>query len=739
MQSPTAAPDPAAALRALLAAAPAVVALQEDARAALLAAARPRRLGDGETLLTSDQAPAALHFVLAGELRVEETLPGGGTATIRILAPGEALDQLQVLAGSRGPVAVRAAGEALLAHVEDADRDRLGAAHAEIRALLEQLHRDQLFCRLHELFGSLDRALLDDLEETADWVHLRRGELLIEQEDVPEALYLVISGRLRTVQVGRDGSVRVVSEAGRGETVGELSYFGCDPRGERVEAIRDSVLVGFSDEEFQRLVARRPRTLRRVTRTCIERLTRPRPESPAGRVTNVAVLAATPGAPLEAFCARLAAALAPHGNVLHLTSGEVERHMAEEGIAGAWDGSPGAARLLAWLEAREVDHRFVLYQADPAATPWTRRCMRQADRVLLVARADDDPAPGAVERALDALEDRATDAAEVLVLVHPGATSPRGTRRWLEGRTVSEHLHLRWEGEADFHRLARTLAGRSVGVVLGGGGARGFAHIGVLRALAEAGVPVDAIGGTSMGAAIAAQHALAMDPDALLAINRRIYLEWRPQKQLTLPLVALVDNRLAGVCGERVYGDAEIEDLWIPYFCVTSNLTTAEMVVHRAGLLRTYVLASASIPVFAPPVLHGNQLLVDGALLNNLPADVMREQGHGVVVASEVSLEEDASFTVDRVPTGWEVLRGRFRSAAERARFPGILETAMRASLLHSTWREKASLEAADLVFRPPVEPFGLMDFARIDEIAEVGYRHAMEVLEGWDERPRSG
>ncbi len=411
--------------------------------------------------------------------------------------------------------------------------------------------------------------------------------------------------------------------------------------------------------------------------------------------------------------------------------------MGEEGIASAWGATAAAARLLAWLEAREVDHRFVVYQAEPGATAWTRRCMRQADRVLLVAHAGDLPAAGAVERALDALEDRATDAHEVLVLVHDDpAVAPRGTRRWLGERTVSEHLHLRWPGDADFQRLARTLAGRSVGVVLGGGGARGFAHIGVLRAMAEAGVPVDAIGGTSMGAAIAAQYAMGTPPEGLLEINRRIYLQWRPQKQLTLPLVALVDNRLAGVCGERVYGDLEIEDLWIPYFCVTSNLSTAEMGVHRSGLLRTFVLASASIPVFAPPVLHGNQLLVDGALLNNVPTDVMRELGCGVVIASEVSLEEDASFTAERVPTGWQVLRGRFRPTAERIRFPGILEMAMRASLLHSTWREKAALETADFCFRPPVEPFGLMEFPRMAEVAEVGYRYATEALAAWPERP---
>jgi predicted acylesterase/phospholipase RssA/CRP-like cAMP-binding protein len=712
-------------------------ALEPAAAQALAAVMHPVHLAAGEALFRTGSAEPALYLLLAGTMHVVERLPGGGETLLRTLEPGEALDELQVLAGSRGTVEVRAATEAELARVADADRDGLARSHEQLRRVWNRIHRQQLLCRLHAVFGTMDRALLNDLARMAEWIHRRRGELLFEQNQWGGALYLVISGRLRTVRVEKDGSTRVLGEAGRGEMVGELSFFGREPRGERVQAVRDSVLIGLTNDEFDALAARRPQTLREVTRQVVDRMARAKPE-PVARVTNVAVAAASPGAPVAAFCERLSAALAEHGPTLHLTAAEVERRMAEDGIAQAWGDAPETARLLAWLEAREVDHRFVLYQADEGPTAWTRRCMRQADRVLLVARTDEDPGPGPLEQALARLDDRAMDAYEMLVLVHPdGSTRPSGTRRWLAPRSVREHVHLRWDREADFARVGRMLAGRAIGVVLGGGGARGFAHIGVLRALAEAGVPVDFIGGTSMGAGIAAQFALGLDPDGVLACNRQIYLEWRPQKQLTLPIVALVDNTLATVCGERVYGDTEIEDLWTPYFCITSNLTTAEMVVHRTGLLRKYVLASASIPVFAPPVLEGNHLLVDGALLNNLPTDVMRQVGAGVVIASEVSIEEDASFTADRVPTAWDVLRGKFRRGPALTRpFPGIMEMAMRASLLHSAWREKEALQQADFCLRPPVDAFSLMQFEGMDAISAVGYDYAREVLAAWTERP---
>jgi len=264
--------------------------------------------------------------------------------------------------------------------------------------------------------------------------------------------------------------------------------------------------------------------------------------------------------------------------------------------------------------------------------------------------------------------------------------------------------------------------------VLGGGGARGFAHIGVLKALREAGIPVDMIGGTSMGAALAAQWALGWTPEMIRDINRRVWIEIRPHKKLTIPVVSLVGNRLAEQCGRMMYGETEIEDLWIPFYCVSSNLTTAEMMVHRRGSLLRAATASASLPGFAVPLVEGRHLLVDGALLNNVPTDVMRQLGAGMVIASEVSVEEDASFLADRVPSPWEVLR-------RRVRFPSLMEVVLRASLLHSTRREALALRDADFSLRPPVEPFSMMDFSRLAELIEVGYAYARGAIAAWREQ----
>jgi predicted acylesterase/phospholipase RssA/CRP-like cAMP-binding protein len=568
--------------------------------------------------------------------------------------------------------------------------------------------------------GDAGAAVLADLEAAAQWVSLRGGQTLFRRGDAGDAAYILINGRLRVVQ---DEAVeQPLADIALGETVGEMALLSSERRSATVYAVRDSVLARLSADSLER----HPRVLQRISALLVQRLRRrdllQQAERAPIRTIGVVPVGNGPGA---AFALGLARALALHEHTLHVSTAHARRSGAADGVLTA-----------EWLNQQELSHRFVVYEADPGPTEWTLRAVRQSDHVVFVADARATGQPGDIEAHLAREWSQSRAPRCSLVLTHATGELP-ATQDWLRGRHVGRHYHVDLDSQSDFQRLARCLTGRGIGLVLGGGGARGFAHLGVLRALEEAGVPVDWIGGTSMGAGVAAQYAYGVAPDDLLALNRRIYLEWQPQKQLTFPLVALVDNRLAGVCGERVYGDAHIEDLWTPYFCITSNLSTAEMVVHRTGLVRKYVLASASIPVFAPPVLEGSHMLVDGALLNNVPTDVMRQQGCGVVLASEVSVDADARFTVERVPTGWEVLRGRFRRRVPALKYPGILEVAMRASLLHSTWRERAALQEADFLLRPPVDPFGLMEFERMDDVAQVGYVYARQALADWVDRPR--
>lgn len=698
-----------------------------DTLDALARAAEAVAVDDGAAAFAPDDD--ALFVVVDGSVDVVEE---GGPA-LRWLRPGDLFDRQQALAGVSHRALVRGAGAAVVARIACETVDALAANDPALRAAVGRMHARQLLCRLAPVLGALDEATLDRLEEVADWVYLRRGEILFDEGDAADGLYFVVSGRLVVQRVEADGSVRAVGEAGRGESLGEMAFLTGGTRSARASAVRDSVLVHFTNAEFDALVAVRPEVLRHVARGLVERLNRANSNRAAAPVTSFAVLPASPGAPVAAFCERIAAALSTFGSVTRLSAQVTDARFRQPGIARTPEDAPDSARLLAWMEAREAAHRFVVLEADAGDTPWTRRCLDQADRVIVLARADEDPTPGPVESALLGRARRATDARQWLVLVHPEPHPhlPRHTSRWLAPRKVDAHFHLRWGRADDLGRLARHMAGRAVGLVLGGGGARGFAHIGMIRALREAGVPIDLVGGTSMGASIAAQVAMGWSPERLAHVNRRVWVKIRPHKVYTIPVISIIGTRKSDKVGKMLYGETEIEDLWTPFFCVSSNLASAEMVVHRAGSLLWAATASASLPGAAQPVLYHGELLCDGALLNNLPADVARRLGAGVIIAAEVSNEEDSRFACERIPRPGEIVRDRlFRR--HRIKFPSLMELALRASLLHSASREREALESADFALRPPVEGFSLMDFTALEALVTLGYAYARDEVAKW-------
>jgi NTE family protein/lysophospholipid hydrolase len=347
------------------------------------------------------------------------------------------------------------------------------------------------------------------------------------------------------------------------------------------------------------------------------------------------------------------------------------------GAAQRGPGDPGRNELIEWLHTVERGNDCVVYQTDAQDTSWSRLCLSQADVALLTGGAGGDPRLGEVEARALAMNLLRCE----LVLVHP--SQPSATSRWLEGRAVADHHHLRADHPEDAARLARMVTGNACGVVLGGGSSRGFAHLGVLRALEEAGVPIDVVGGTSVGAVMGALCASGLS-DAE-RVERAVTAFTRSGRfiTLTLPLIALSSGRRVNRLLEEHIGSTPIEDLPRPFFCVSANLTRAEEVIHARGPLWRAVRASLSLPGIFPPIYADGDLLVDGAALNNVPAEVMRARiGSGSIVAVDLfpDVEPMTAAPFDSDLSGWRVLGRRLNPlrrpaaapAAPRYRRPGL-------------------------------------------------------------------
>ncbi len=688
----------------------------------------------GQRLLTKGETASAVHVIAAGTLRAVTTREDGSELTLSEFGPGELAGEMAILTGvGVYSASVLAAADCVLVRVPRPIFERITrAVPAVVQELSEgvrrRIGRDQLAMGLTRLFGPLQDNVLRYVESKVQWVRLQAGEVLFSEGDPGQDLYFVISGRLRAV-----AGERVLNEMSRGESIGEIALLTGEPRTATVVAVRDCELVRISRETFEEIVETYPKVMQVIAGIVVRRLrAKERSARPQTMGMCIAVLALGSAHPATVFTERLIKALSSIGATLHLSEERVDALLNQPGIAAADKDHVSGIRLTAWLDDQEAQNRFIVYEAGPHTGNWALRCLRQADEILLVAEADTDPGPSPAETIL--LRDPArsvSKARETLVLLHPdGARLPTGTARWFAGRDIRRHFHVRLDRQSDFSRVARCLAGTAIGVVFGGGGARGLAHIGVIRALHEAGVPIDMIGGTSMGAVIAGALGMGMDWNEILEVSRTGWLKHKPHKEYTLPFISLIRTRVLDRWAREVYGDTDIEDMWLNFYCVSCNLTTSETVIFERGPLWKAVRASSSLPGVFVPVLRDGNVFVDGAIVNNLPGDIMRKRSCQKVIVVDVGSEVTFAFQIAEFPSPWQFLWNQVLPFRRRLDVPNIAAVLMRTTEVSSNQKTTEVKRDADLCLRPPIDEYGVLEFESIDRIVEAGYRYTRDKLE---------
>jgi NTE family protein len=609
--------------------------------------------------------------------------------------------------------------------------------HLHRRARLERY--------LASMFGPLGPTALEFLRERVQWVEIAAGEVLLEQGAPGDSAYLSVSGRLRVYMAGEDGPPLMVRELGRGEVIGEMSLYTGEPRSATVVAIRDSVLARLDKPQFEALLARSPQASIAVTRQIIQRLQTQHLRRPMPAPVTVSLLPITDGIVLQDFARRLAAKLEQFGRVCVVDAAAIEQKL--DGHAGADSQDADSDRRVATaLDELEAAHDFVLLVAGPRADAWTRRCIRHGDELLLLADASKPAALHPIEQAYLIGAPERSEAAQILVLLHPAdIVSPRGMRQWLARRPVTGHVNVRPELDRDVARLARLLSRNAVGLVLGGGGARGFAQLGIWRALAARGIEIDCVGGTSIGAIMAALVAADAPVDKAIEVARRAFRVSPTGDYNLLPLLSLIKGgrvRAAIEQGirELVGGPIDVEDLWKGFFCVASNYSQGREQRLREGDLGRALLASIAIPGALPPVVRDGDLLCDGGTFNNFPVDAMREmRGVGKVIGIDLGVRNPRRLDFDEVPSSWTLLLDRLRPRAKRRyRLPSLTSYLLNITILYSISRQAEARRLTDLYFNPPLYKVGLLEWARFDAIVRQGEEHAVEVLAELDEPQRA-
>jgi len=586
---------------------------------------------------------------------------------------------------------------------------------------------DSLAARLLSATLMFDRASLLALEALAaesDRRVLRRGEVLVREGDPSDRFFVVLSGRFTVHKGDRIGSV---AEIAQGELVGEIGFFAGLPRTATVLAARDSIVLEISRSHFEKAAEALPNLREAVTISLARRFATQSPilsrlQKPA-KIRTLAIIAAGGSRISPVFIRHLQQEFAAVTRAQFVSRLDVHAKFAGRPI----DDQP----VLNWLNELEAQAEFVVYVADEEPNEWTRVCIRQADTVLLLANASSSPRLNTSEELALSVHPPSTGR---LVLIHDNRSAAvSGTSAWLDERPhVGQHHHVALEDASDIQRLVRFISCKARGFVAAGGGSLGSAHLGVYKAFVEAGGRFDYLGGTSSGAAMMAGFARGLDAEQIDRGTHNVFVKSRAFRRPTWPRFALLDHKAFDRALREEYGDVLIEDLWFPFFALSSNLSSRQPHVHRRGKLWQAVRASGSLPGVLPPFFTADgDMLVDGAIMNNLPLEQMRElkTGPNVIVSFGSSAPQKYHIDYDRIP-GRSELAISLLNPFGRARLPQVpsmLQVIAASILAHGP--QDIAVGDEDVLVSPQVSST-FMDWSRHSELFSDAYDRTAQWIE---------
>jgi predicted acylesterase/phospholipase RssA/CRP-like cAMP-binding protein len=709
----------------------------------MAAKTRLLNLMPNENLFSQGDTPGALYMLIEGCLQtVVQSMNNRKNVVQEIMIPGEVVGLIELLAGGKRNASVFAVKRTIVAVLDRKDFEELldkypGMQKQFLEVFFQRQKRTYLAAVLPDYFKVMDKDTFDYMESLFEWVHIKRGQTLFKKGDVGDSLYILINGLLHLVDHGKekDQPEHLINIVYSGQTVGEMSLLSDEIRSNSAYAVRDCDLVKLSREAFENISEKYPEVMVAISRILVDRLRQVSAGMIQGKKSmTIVVLPIAPNARTYDFCDNLADAFSTYGPTSLFTAKRLDHLLGKRGMVDITGNDPRDTDLRAWLANMEASHAFVIYMAEYAATPWTKRCLSRADHVILLADANASPTPGKIEQELLAGHNPITEPNKILILTHPdGTVLPAGTAKWLRTRDIQHYYHARISNKQDFLRIARILSHRAVGLALGGGAAKGIAHIGVIRALQEAGIAVDIIAGASMGAIIGALYAMGNDYQSMMELCKKLFADLNPFTDYTLPIISMMKGKKLERMGKLAYGDSDIEDLWLNFFCVSTNLTTSRLKVHHRGLLREAVRTSSTVPGVVSPVFKDGELYVDGGVINNLPGDIISQQCRRLIVV-EVVPHLDLTINTREIPSPWKILWSRLLPFKKPIKVPNILEIMFSTVMTGSFMAAKSVKDRASLCLTPPLQEIGFLEFKKMNQAVEIGYNYTKQRLEQIDD-----
>jgi predicted acylesterase/phospholipase RssA len=570
-----------------------------------------------------------------------------------------------------------------------------------------------------KVFDTVSDDMLRLLADSMSLVAINGGDYLMRQGEPADCLYILAHGRLIVSVKTPHEADHKIGEIGVGDIVGEMALLTDLPRSATVRAVRDCQLVKIDRPLFKSIIQNHTQAAMGVVSECVKRLLPHFTEKKHG-VKTLCILPCDAMVDMVKFASTLCDAFKKYINIkiLHARDPELIEKRKQDSSA-----------LYTWLADLETKHDLLVYIADHALNDFTKLALSQSDKLIRVT----SPKAELNQELVNYVNQSKTILADkYLVVVHPPETKmPSGTAKLLAALPSTQHFHVAQPD--DYQRVARYMLGRSVSVVFSGGGLRGIAHQGLITAFYERNLPIDLASGTSFGSLPAVFCGLKITPDEMLEVWKSIVEKIKKVVDVTLPLAAISKGEvLYDLLTQVVPPSIMMEDLWIPCFSVSTNISTFTPKMHTRGPAWEAIRASLSIPGIFPPVIDGDDVLVDGASMNNLPVDLMATMNNQGTIMASIASGKPAHIHYagyDQSLSGWRMISELFHHSVP-AIVPSIVETMLTASLAASTLHQERMATTADYTFDLGVDHYKLLDIVHWMQIRETGYQTALKLID---------
>ena len=590
----------------------------------------------------------------------------------------------------------------------------------------KQLFNPEINAALSTIAKGVDEKTIEELKKDISWKTLNDSEILFNEGDMGDSCYIVMSGRVQAIKNhGKDNEV-VLGELKKGDIIGDMALITGEKRSATIKASKLSRLIYISKKSFDQVMYSNPKALMEVSKALINRLKFQDKKEKINKNIIIGIISLVDNKTNQDFYSILDNNLQLFGNTENLT--ELTSHL---------DSNKDSLDFEILLENIVSNNDFlILHSNDVNDIKWKENILKYSDKVIIIGNPKELNSISNEElQIFNNYTDLNLDKIWLVLNHSKDTVVPSNTKKIINDRNGIKTFHIKNNNENDIKRIVRFLTKQTIGLTLGGGGAKGFAHFGVYKAMNELNIPLDIIGGTSAGSIVASQIALGHSFDQIIKKTKKVN-SLRMFKEYGLPYISLIKSNKIEQAAKISAEDRDIEDLWIPFFAPATDLTNSKLIVFNQGPLWEAIRSSGALPGIVLPHFMNENIIVDCGLMNNLPVDIMRNNYGGKIICSSCSLDKSMKTSIKGIPNQSKMIFNKlFNKSSFEKKYgyvPTVTDIIFKTSVVASASQINNNINMSDLFLELPTSEFGLTDFNNkaMLKMINIGYNYSKPKLE---------